>query len=120
MGIYLQTKTWKEYLTEFLMLFFAVTLGFFAENLREMQIDKVKEIGYLKNIHESGFSALPGGYRADNGSFGSIRGRALFWSDSWSDIIGAWGRILYNNDGSMGRFSSGIKQNGYSLRCLRD
>jgi hypothetical protein len=51
MGIYLQTKTWKEYLTEFLMLFFAVTLGFFAENLREMQIDKVKEIGYLKNIH---------------------------------------------------------------------
>ena len=70
--------------------------------------------------NESGFSALPGGYRDDNGSFGSIRGRALFWSDSWSDIIGAWGRILYNNDGSMGRFSSGIKQNGYSLRCLRD
>ena len=28
-------KNWKEYITEFIMLFTAVTLGFFAENLRE-------------------------------------------------------------------------------------
>ena len=33
-------KNWKEYITEFLMLFFAVTLGFFAENYREHQIEK--------------------------------------------------------------------------------
>ena len=31
-------KKWKEYITEFLMLFTAVTLGFLAENLREEQI----------------------------------------------------------------------------------
>ncbi len=31
-------KNWKEYITEFLMLFTAVTLGFFAENLREHQV----------------------------------------------------------------------------------
>lgn len=31
-------KNWKEYITEFLMLFAAVTLGFFAENYREHQI----------------------------------------------------------------------------------
>jgi hypothetical protein len=31
-------KKWKEYITEFVMLFTAVTLGFFAENLREHQI----------------------------------------------------------------------------------
>jgi hypothetical protein len=31
-------KKWKEYITEFLMLFLAVTLGFLAENLREEQI----------------------------------------------------------------------------------
>ena len=31
-------KNWKEYITEFVMLFTAVTLGFFAENLREHQI----------------------------------------------------------------------------------
>ena len=31
-------KNWKEYITEFIMLFAAVTLGFFAENVREHQI----------------------------------------------------------------------------------
>ncbi len=45
-------KKWKEYITEFLMLFLAVSLGFFAENLREHQIEKHREISYLKNVHE--------------------------------------------------------------------
>lgn len=31
-------KNWREYITEFVMLFAAVTLGFFAENLREHQV----------------------------------------------------------------------------------
>jgi hypothetical protein len=31
-------KNWKEYITEFIMLFAAVTLGFFAENVREHQV----------------------------------------------------------------------------------
>ena len=33
-------KKWKEYITEFLMLFLAVTLGFLAENLREIYVEK--------------------------------------------------------------------------------
>jgi len=33
-------KKWKEYLLEFLMIFFAVTLGFFAENIREYYVEK--------------------------------------------------------------------------------
>lgn len=45
-------KKWKEYITEFLMLFLAVTLGFFAENVREHQIEKHREIKYLQNIHQ--------------------------------------------------------------------
>ena len=45
-------KKWKEYITEFLMLFLAVTLGFFAENVREHQVEKHREISYLKNVHE--------------------------------------------------------------------
>jgi len=44
-------KKWKEYISEFLMLFAAVTLGFFAENFREHQIEKHREIQFLKNIH---------------------------------------------------------------------
>src|SRR5450631_4011741 len=33
-------KPWKEYLFEFLMIFLAVTLGFFAETLREYISEK--------------------------------------------------------------------------------
>ena len=35
-------KKWKEYFLEFLMIFLAVTLGFFAEGLREKLADKEK------------------------------------------------------------------------------
>ena len=45
-------KKWREYITEFLMLFLAVSLGFMAENIREHQIEKHREISYLKNVHE--------------------------------------------------------------------
>jgi len=45
-------KKWKEYITEFLMLFLAVSLGFMAENVREHQIEKHREIAYLQNVHE--------------------------------------------------------------------
>ncbi len=43
-------KKWKEYITEFLMLFLAVTLGFFAENLRESYIHKEKGKKYLHQL----------------------------------------------------------------------
>ena len=35
-------KKWSEYIIEFIMLFTAVTLGFFAENIREHFIEKAK------------------------------------------------------------------------------
>lgn len=40
-------KNWREYITEFIMLFTAVTLGFFAENLREHQIIEKHKIQNL-------------------------------------------------------------------------
>ena len=36
-------KPWKEYFLEFVMIFLAVTLGFFAENIREHFVEKKKE-----------------------------------------------------------------------------
>ena len=33
-------KNWKEYITEFVMLFAAVSLGFLAENIREQYVEK--------------------------------------------------------------------------------
>jgi hypothetical protein len=41
-------KKWSEYITEFVMLFAAVTLGFIAENLREHQIENNRAKEYLE------------------------------------------------------------------------
>jgi hypothetical protein len=45
-------KKLKEYFLEFLMLFLAVTMGFFAENIREHFSDKEKEKQYLRSFIE--------------------------------------------------------------------
>jgi len=47
-----EKKNFKEYFLEFLMIFLAVTLGFFAEGLREHLGDKTKEKEYLSNMFE--------------------------------------------------------------------
>ena len=45
-------KNWKEYITEFLMLFFAVTLGFFVENYREHYVEKLREEQFILDIRK--------------------------------------------------------------------
>jgi hypothetical protein len=45
-------KKWTHYLWEFLMLFLAVFCGFLAENLREHQVDKMREKQYIHSIAE--------------------------------------------------------------------
>src|SRR5689334_11930718 len=45
-----ERKNFKEYFLEFIMLFLAVTLGFFAENLREKVIEHHKEREYMASV----------------------------------------------------------------------
>ena len=45
-----KSKPWKEYLLEFLMIFLAVTLGFFAENFRERTVNNEKERHYVERL----------------------------------------------------------------------
>jgi hypothetical protein len=47
-----EKKNFKTYFLEFLMIFLAVTLGFFAENLREHIVDKEKERQYIRSLFE--------------------------------------------------------------------
>ena len=75
----------------------------------------------------SGFSALPGGLRDSDGIFFVIRLSAYFWSATENDFYNAWYRLLHNSFGSLSRDyssrSSSLKsgkQNGFSVRCLRD
>jgi|DEB19_MinimDraft_3_1074340.scaffolds.fasta_scaffold00466_6 hypothetical protein len=43
-------KNWSEYIIEFVMLFTAVTLGFFAENIREHLAEKEKKKELLQTV----------------------------------------------------------------------
>jgi hypothetical protein len=45
-------KKWKDYFYEFLMLFLAVTLGFFVENLREHYVESQREKEYINSFIE--------------------------------------------------------------------
>jgi len=45
-------KKWTHYLWEFLMLFLAVTAGFFADNLREQGVEHHREKKYITTLAE--------------------------------------------------------------------
>lgn len=45
-------KPWKEYLLEFVMMFLAVTLGFFAENIREHYVEGKRAEEYAHSLYD--------------------------------------------------------------------
>jgi hypothetical protein len=47
---HVEKKNFKEYFLEFLMIFLAVTMGFFAESIREHLADGSKEKQYIKSM----------------------------------------------------------------------
>jgi len=86
---------------------------------------KLKEAGTshwsspnIRATNETGFTALPGGYRNYYGSFNGIGATGGWWSSTEYLTNYAWSRYMtydssyvYNNYG---------KTYGYSVRCLRD
>jgi hypothetical protein len=44
-------RSWKSYFWEFLMLFLAVTLGFFVENQREHYVEHQREKTYVSTLY---------------------------------------------------------------------
>jgi len=73
----------------------------------------------------SGFTALPGGCRFNDGSFSNIRDLAFFWSATESESLHAWYRSLGSSIGNVRRSSVisdayNDKLVGTSVRCLKD
>jgi hypothetical protein len=69
--------------------------------------------------NESGFSALPSGFRDFyNGSSYNIGEIAFFLSSAESNNERTWSRILNYSSGEV-RKGSSIKQIGFSIRCIR-
>lgn len=86
---------------------------------------ELKEAGYLHWLspntgatNTSGFTALPGGYRYDNGTFREIGNQGLWWS-STSSYGNAWDRNLYYDMENYIRGNIPMT-GGLSVRCLRD
>ena len=69
--------------------------------------------------NSSGFAGLPGGIRNNDGTFNTVGDAGFWWSSTEVDAASAWSRFLYYNYGSINRFSLN-KQDGLSVRCLRD
>jgi uncharacterized protein (TIGR02145 family) len=69
--------------------------------------------------NECGFTALPSGYRGNNGSFALVSKDGYWWSSTESSIYLAYYRSMYNNTNFVSRNDTD-KQSGYSVRCLQD
>jgi uncharacterized protein (TIGR02145 family) len=68
--------------------------------------------------NESGFSALPGGYRSSNG-FYDVGNVAYFWTTTEHDNNSSWLRNLHYFSSRLNRNSLN-EQLGFSVRCVRD
>lgn len=68
--------------------------------------------------NETGFTALPGGYRSINGAYVGINLSCWFWSTSDDSPLG-WGQALYNDEISLIRWGFN-KSAGVSVRCIKN
>ena len=68
--------------------------------------------------NETGFAALPAGYRDAGGTFGLLGSYGFWWSSNQNASY-AWYRYMYYNSSSI---SSGDndKRAGFSVRCVKD
>ena len=86
---------------------------------------KMKEIDFnhwmkpnANATNETGFTALPGGYRENDGKYYVLGFRGYWWSAKKNYVYIAWNSgLIYNND-ILERLEF-IKKNGLSVRCVR-
>ena len=69
--------------------------------------------------NSSGFTALPAGYRQDDGSFYNINDDDMWWSSTVNNPRGAWGRNVNYNYNYVTKDSYN-KNYGFSVRCIKD
>ena len=95
-----------------------------TDNLGELAGTKMKSTSGWDNdgngTNTSGFAGLPGGYRNFDGNFDYIGANGNWCSSSEANTYYAWYRHLTNSNGNVYRDNYGAKQNGFSVRCLRD
>jgi uncharacterized protein (TIGR02145 family) len=86
----------------------------------------LKESGYKhwrspnsRATNETGFTALPGGYRFQNGTYDEIKTWCVWWCSTSSGSTLAPTRAVFYNSFELGRDLSD-KRDGFTIRCIRD
>ena len=69
--------------------------------------------------NESGFTALPGGYRWITGMFAMKNYKVNFWASTNYDNENAYS-LNISHDSPKGRIAYVYKKQGFSLRCVKD
>ncbi|MEI6883686.1 MAG: FISUMP domain-containing protein [Bacteroidota bacterium] len=69
--------------------------------------------------NNSGFTALPGGWRNYAGSFFELSSLGSFWSSSLFASSASWARDLSRNNGTVSRYNS-VHSDGFSVRCIKN
>ncbi len=87
---------------------------------------KMKEVGTAHwnspntgATNESGFTALPAGFRYINGVFYQMGGYAFFWSSTEANSSAAWDHYVVSA-GAEASGSFDLKRHGFSVRCIKD
>jgi len=70
--------------------------------------------------NETGFTALPGGIRFDDGTFDHIGSHGNWWSASADDATMAWSRAMYGSGNEAVDRLSRSKKCGFSVRCVKN
>lgn len=83
----------------------------------------VGNVDFPGKRNASGFSALPGSFRDENGYFGtssaSIARGGFWWTSSQHSTVNAYNLNMYYNE-SIFPASNANKRSGLSVRCVRD
>jgi len=69
--------------------------------------------------NSSGFTALPGGFRADNGGSAYIGQYGMWWSSTATYYTNGGYTYMISNSNAASSYSATMQQ-GYSVRCLKD
>jgi len=69
--------------------------------------------------NESGFSAVPGGYRNTEGYFTALKHYGVYWSSTSDGKYHVWCREFTYQYGYVSRFSKN-NRHANSIRCIKD
>ncbi len=95
------------------------TVGYRGTDVGDMLKDLEGGWCYSDHCGNSGFNAVPGGWRSSSGSLFRSDPEGRWWTSSeYSSMFAFFRRLKSDDSGSFRNVAS--KNSGYSVRCLRD